>query len=154
LNDPLNPRLVLSSLVHEPGAMDWFSRIRVHGSYFYLFDASNDILPDTMRVYYIGPNHVPDPGSSFTPDRFCLYPVFPNPFNSSTKITYTLPTQSPVTLQIYNTRGQLVDVLLNQIMPTGQHSMVWDGSRLENGVYYINMNTNDHSLIRKGVLIK
>lgn len=66
---------------------------------------------------------------------------YPNPFNSSTTITYSLPTRSNITLQIYNTRGQLVDVLLDRMMPAGRHSVVWDVEDMGTGMYLLKLKT-------------
>ncbi len=78
-----------------------------------------------------------------------LSPAFPNPFNSKTTITYTLPTQTPVILQIYNTRGQLVDVLVDRVMAAGQHNVLLNGADLSNGVYFVNLGNNTHQFTQK-----
>jgi len=85
-----------------------------------------------------------------------LYPPSPIPFNSSTKITYYLSTPSDVTLQIYNTHGQIVDVMLDRVMSAGRHSVVWDGSDLCAGVYLIRMKDEGGRMkeIQKVVLVK
>ena len=90
------------------------------------------------------------------PSSFILHPAYPNPFNSSTTITYSLPTQSPVTLQIYNTRGQLVDVLLDRVMPAGRHSVVWEADGMSTGVYLVRMKDEGGRMkkIQKIVLVK
>ncbi len=82
--------------------------------------------------------------------------IYPNPFNSKTAITYTLPAQSLVTLSIYNTRGQLVDVLVDRLMPAGRHSLVWDGSRFGAGVYFIGLYDGPGNLneMRKILMLK
>ena len=74
--------------------------------------------------------------------------------NSSTSITYTLPTQSPVTLRIYNIRGQLIDVLLDRVMPAGRHSVVWDGSNLSSSLYLVRMKANNKKYVQKLILIE
>ena len=88
------------------------------------------------------------------PDNYILISAYPNPFNSSTTITYALPTQSPITLKVYNTRGQLVDVLLDRVMPAGRHSVVWVGSGFSTGVYIVKMSSLDFQFSRKILLVK
>ena len=95
-------------------------------------------------------------GNKEIPYEYSLSQVYPNPFNSMTTITYTLPTRSNISLNIYNTRGQLVDVLLDRVMLAGRHSVVWDGSDLSSGVYLVRMRDEDGRMgsVQKVVLVK
>ncbi|MYF91912.1 MAG: T9SS type A sorting domain-containing protein [Gemmatimonadetes bacterium] len=61
------------------------------------------------------------------PTHFALAPAFPNPFNGSTQITYTLAAESPVELRVYNALGQAVRTLLRQQREAGTHQIYWDG---------------------------
>ena len=61
------------------------------------------------------------------PTHFALAPAFPNPFNGSTQITYTLAAESPVELRVYNALGQAVRTLLRQQREAGTHQIHWDG---------------------------
>lgn len=108
----------------------------------------------TIIIYQIPPElHIHEP--ELTPVEFS-FSVFPNPFNSCTTMEYTLPSQSNVTLQVYNTRGQLVDLLLDRVMPAGRSSLVWDASSISAGVYLVRMSVQDNSFteLRKVVLVK
>jgi len=88
------------------------------------------------------------------PLEFAITDVCPNPFNSTTKITYSIPEQSRVTFQIYNTRGQLVDVLIDRVMSAGSHSVVWDGSNLSAGLYLARMEASGRCFAKKVILIR
>ena len=84
---------------------------------------------------------------------------YPNPFNPSTTISYSLPTETSVRLMIYNTRGQLVKTLVNADQKAGSHSSIWDGtdssgSAVSSGVYYYRLITNDRSIYRKMLMVK
>jgi hypothetical protein len=70
---------------------------------------------------------------------FRLSNIYPNPFNSTTTIEYTLPYASDVSLSLYNIHGQLVDVLLDGVMPVGSHIVVWDGHNVGAGVYFLKL---------------
>jgi len=87
---------------------------------------------------------------------FKIFTAYPNPFNSTTTITYALPARSNINLNIYNIRGQLVDVLLDRIMPAGRHSVVWDGSDLSAGLYFLRMEDEKGRIggVQKVVLVK
>jgi hypothetical protein len=99
------------------------------------------------------PAIVPDAQEGILPDQMEIS-VFPNPFNSTTSINYSINNQSEICLQIYNTRGQLVDVLLNQVMPVGQHSVKWNAGSANSGVYLVRLNTENEVYLRKTLLVK
>ena len=61
------------------------------------------------------------------PTHFALAPAFPNPFNGSTQITYTLAAGTSVDLRVYNALGQAVRTLLRQHREAGTHQIHWDG---------------------------
>ncbi len=65
-------------------------------------------------------------------DAFDLRQNYPNPFNPSTAIEYILPEAAPVSLRIYDTRGNLVRELVNRNQPAGQYRIFWNGEN-QNG---------------------
>ena len=78
------------------------------------------------------------------PTHFALAPAFPNPFNGSTQITYTLAAGTPVELRVYNALGQVVRTLLRQQREAGAHQIHWDGKddqgqALASGTYLLIM---------------
>ncbi len=88
------------------------------------------------------------------PSSYEIVDIYPNPFNSSTTITYTLPTQSPATFQIYNTRGQLVDVLADRVTPAGRHQRVWKADGQPSGVYLVKLLAADLQFSQKIILMR
>ncbi|MDP2172561.1 MAG: M14 family zinc carboxypeptidase [Candidatus Cloacimonadaceae bacterium] len=88
-----------------------------------------------------------------------LYPNFPNPFNPETTIKYSLAAQTPVSLEIFNIRGQKVRSLVNSTMRAGNHSIVWNGrddlgSSVSSGVYLYRMRAGDYDKTIKMMLMK
>ena len=84
---------------------------------------------------------------------------YPNPFNPTTTISYSLPTDSNVNISIYNMKGQLVKQLLNESRTAGTHSVFWDGknnsgSYTGSGVYLYQVATDIKSISRKMILLK
>lgn len=84
---------------------------------------------------------------------------YPNPFNPTTKISYSLKEGSQVNIQIFNIKGQLVKQLVNGIMPAGSHSVVWNGNdenqnKVSSGVYFYRMQSKEYSGTRKMLLMK
>lgn len=83
---------------------------------------------------------------------------YPNPFNSSTTISYELPENGTVTLEVYNVKGQLVSTLVRQTQTKGIHSIVWNGkddkgSACAGGIYFYRIVWNSHSLTNKILLM-
>ncbi|AFH49422.1 Fibronectin type III domain protein [Ignavibacterium album JCM 16511] len=70
-----------------------------------------------------------------SPKEFNLAQNYPNPFNPSTEISFSLTTDSKVTLKIFNILGQEVATLINGNYPAGNHKIKFDGSSLNSGVY-------------------
>ena len=110
------------------------------------------VSEEVVLNYPPQPEGVSEP--SETPASFTLLQNYPNPFNSTTTITYTLPAQSNVALQVYNIRGQLVDVLLDRVMPAGRHCLVWDAKQKTSGIYIVRLRSDGISNIKKLVLTK
>jgi len=65
--------------------------------------------------------------------------VFPNPFNSSTSISYNLPDPGKVVLSVYNLQGVLVSSLVNSDQPAGDHIVEFSGIGLPSGLYYVRL---------------
>ncbi len=72
--------------------------------------------------------------------EFKLLQNYPNPFNPSTTISYALPYDSKVRVEIFNMLGQRVDVITNQLESAGLHSTLWDAGHLASGIYIITIN--------------
>ena len=93
------------------------------------------------------------------PLTFELFQNYPNPFNSSTVIEYQLPVKTKLKLEIFNILGQKVKTIVNQMMPAGIYQTEWNG-RNENdisvatGLYFYRLNTDNHSKIKKMLLLK
>lgn len=84
---------------------------------------------------------------------------YPNPFNPTTSITFTLPREQHARLEIYNTRGQLVRVLADAVLPSGPQTLVWDGTDdkgngVSSGVFLYKLESGNKTLIRRMMLIK
>jgi len=85
---------------------------------------------------------------------FTLQPCHPNPFNSSTAITFTINQSSEIKLAIYNQLGQEVETLDTGHWTLGKQAVVWDASRFSSGVYYISLESNQQKQTRKVILLK
>ncbi|MFH1865096.1 MAG: S8 family serine peptidase, partial [Candidatus Eisenbacteria bacterium] len=83
----------------------------------------------------------------------------PNPFMDDTGISYTLPTDSDVLLQVFNVAGKLVRTLVDGRLPAGRWSVAWDGvdeseRPVSNGVYFYRLTTAGKTVAKRMVLVK
>jgi hypothetical protein len=92
--------------------------------------------------------------TSVIPDEFSLEQNYPNPFNPTTKITYNIPKESRVKLEVFNILGQRVATLVNDLQIAGLHSVDFDASEFTSGVYVYRLITQDYSISKKMVLMK
>ena len=92
--------------------------------------------------------------SYITPNTFKLHDVYPNPFNPSTQVSFTLPQDDYVSLHVFNVKGEHVDTIHEGYQIEGTHSYTWNASSLSSGLYYIKM-ISGHSLLSvKAMLLK
>jgi len=76
------------------------------------------------------------------PSVFVLSQNYPNPFNPSTMIKFSLPVDSHVSIELFNTLGEKVDELTNRDYSIGSHEINFDAAKLSNGVYYYSLKAN------------
>ncbi|MFC2088139.1 SBBP repeat-containing protein [Calditrichota bacterium] len=80
------------------------------------------------------------------PAKYKLEQNYPNPFNPVTNICYDLPKASKVKLEIYNSLGQRVAVLVNEYKPAGLHTIPFDGTNLASGIYYYRITIHSNEI--------
>ena len=167
LVNPHNPDNIFASVQNEGffisnnGGADWesFSEgLPIHyGSAFTVFDPT-----DTCRIYLSTRIHSvwtitrTPTGMDTTPS---LPPSFsatayPNPFNASTVINFILPEPSDVGLEIFNALGQKSAVLINEYLPAGSHSILWQPDDLSSGIYFYKISAGSKDISKKLMLIK
>ncbi len=88
------------------------------------------------------------------PVDFELYQNYPNPFNPTTAIEYFQPADAEIFLHVVNILGQDVKVLKRGFSSAGSHKIIFDGSSLTSGVYFIVLNVDNRLLVRKIMLLK
>ena len=88
------------------------------------------------------------------PDKYELDFAFPNPFNPSTSITYYLPKQSHVQIEVFNTLGQKVKTLVRKMQSAGKYSVIFDARNLASGVYIYRLKAGSFIETKKMVLMK
>lgn len=96
-----------------------------------------------MKIDFKGEPIVESVEAPFTkrPPSCFLYQNHPNPFNHQTKINFSLLRPEKITLNIYNGLGRHIRTLVNGTIPTGTHTLVWNGREqngtpMETGIYF------------------
>jgi hypothetical protein len=92
--------------------------------------------------------------NGLTPDTYTLSQNFPNPFNPTTTINFTLPKDGLVKLVVYDITGKEVKVLANEIRTAGYHSISFDASNLPSGVYLYKLSAGNFVETKKMILTK
>jgi len=112
-------------------------------------------IADMGYYFYDQTVSVENPFLDLSPTTFDLLPCFPNPFNESLTIPFTLDQALPVKLKIYNQLGQLVSDFEFRISNLGENQVVWDASGQGSGVYYVRLMVDGRwQAVEKVVLLK
>ncbi len=88
------------------------------------------------------------------PLKFELSDNYPNPFNPSTQISFSLLMQEKVTLKVFNIIGQEVALIINREMPAGSHTVQFNAGNLSSGVYIYQLNAGPFNSNKKMMLLK
>lgn len=87
-------------------------------------------------------------------NNYFLTKNYPNPFNSRTKIEFSLPKTDFVTLKIYNSLGKEISSLTNQKLSPGQYKYEWDAIGFASGIYYYKIKAGKYEDSKKLLLLK
>jgi hypothetical protein len=91
------------------------------------------------------------------PEKIISYNLnqnFPNPFNPSTQISFTLPKSEFVNVSVYNLIGEKIYELVNENLPSGSYTFKFDGNNLQSGIYFARLNAGSYKKTIKMTLLK
>jgi len=88
------------------------------------------------------------------PRTWALAQNFPNPFNPTTEIRYSVPLAGPVRLAVYNVLGQEVATLVDEVQAAGTYAVRFDATRLASGLYLYRISTGSFTDVKKMMLLK
>jgi uncharacterized repeat protein (TIGR02543 family) len=88
------------------------------------------------------------------PTEFALQQNYPNPFNPTTTIRYAIPTDSHVTLLVFNALGQEISELVNNEKSAGFYDVTFDAAGLASGVYFYRIQAGNFVQTRKLMVVK
>jgi hypothetical protein len=79
---------------------------------------------------------------------------YPNPFNNSTTIEFSLPETDFVTLKVYNIIGQEIATIVSTNLARGNYKYTWNASEYVSGIYYYKIESGEYQQVNKMILLK
>jgi hypothetical protein len=145
VSDPAAPTLI--GCLPSKGVPE---ELQVRGDYLYLTDG---LALSTYRIEDV--NSLQEN----LPSTYALSQNVPNPFNGSTRIEFSLARAGDVTLDVFDVLGRKVCVLTRAELPSGAHTVIWDGRNEEgramsSGVYFYRLSLPDHAEAKAMLLLK
>ena len=110
---------------------------------------SNSIVIEESYTYPLTITEI-----SETPVSFQLFENYPNPFKGTTEIEFHISAPSQITLDVYNILGEKVTCLLNEAKNTGKHKVLFDASELLGGIYFIKLQIDGKSHVKKCIIMQ
>jgi photosystem II stability/assembly factor-like uncharacterized protein len=115
------------------------------------------VVGDSGAIFYTangGITSVQNTGPNRVPTRPILFPNYPNPFNPTTNIQFSVDHLNLVTVKIYNSMGQEVQSLLSSRREPGNYAITWDATGFASGVYYCRLTVGNFNAVQKMILTK
>ena len=85
---------------------------------------------------------------------FEINQAYPNPFNPSTSIDFTLSNNEQLSINVFDMNGRLVQMLSDGVMDAGHHTITWNAENQTSGVYFVKFESENYTSTQKVVLIK
>jgi hypothetical protein len=124
-----------------------------------LSSLNNDNAWQTTNVWshtYIGryDGNILSADEDIVATRFELKANYPNPFNPTTTIEYSIGMAGQTRLMVYDIMGREIAMLVNEYRPMGTHKIVWNASSMPSGIYFYRLETSSFTRTQKMVLMK
>ncbi len=128
--------------------------LRTNNKYF--FNATSNSKIKNLKLLVGDENFIKKEFASMDlfPNEFKLHQNFPNPFNPSTTILFSIPREEKVLLKIYSVLGKEVATILNDVKSAGTHSITFDARSLASGVYFYSIEAGTFTSTKKFILLK
>ena len=88
------------------------------------------------------------------PSDFRLNSIYPNPFNPTTTIDFSVPYSTHLSLKVIDLQGRVVETIVNQEYNTGNYSVEYNASLLSSGIYFIQLKSSSFVEYSKIILLK
>jgi len=163
-SDPDNDALIFSLLndgkpegsdITIQGLFNWAPQTNQTGKQYKVKVVLSDgFLSVTDTTTLTASNSITSIEELTKPKNYFLFQNFPNPFNPTSKIQFSIPKEEFVRLSVFNSIGQEVKVLVNQNLPTATYSVDFNGSGLTNGIYFYKLQAGGFTQTKKMILLK
>jgi hypothetical protein len=102
----------------------------------------------------LGTTSVNEETGNLLPGGFYLEQNFPNPFNPETTIIYSVPYETEIKLKVYNSIGEEIITLVDELKNAGTYKIFFRSSDLSSGIYFLELSSENYISTRKMILIK
>lgn len=148
---------------NSPLTISWNIKDKT-GKSFMLADYNNGKTLKTKELVGTGSALLTKAGSSklnikvtnggSLPKQFSLGENYPNPFNPATRLQVSMPKAARLQVVVYNLIGQKVATLVDEMREAGYYTIDWNAASVASGIYFIRMNADAYSAVRKVMLMK
>jgi hypothetical protein len=144
------------SFTEETPDIRWANANSKFNTKLFVYNGNSNIDITNESNHFIGEDNgiVSYKEFSGTPAAFELSQNFPNPFNPSTTITFSIPQASLVTLKVFDISGKEVITLVNERRDAGNYDVSFNGAGLSSGMYFYRINSGSFTKVMKMVLVK
>ncbi|TFB10833.1 choice-of-anchor B family protein [Candidatus Marinimicrobia bacterium MT.SAG.2] len=155
ISDPSNPTKIAHYDTYPPGEAAEFN-----GNWgVYQYTQNGMVFASDLegRLTILNFNRIPigiDVDNTIPLRRLSLLGNYPNPFNPSTNINFYLSESADINLNVYNIRGELIEIVASGFHSAGEHTYVWSGERVASGVYIYTLKTSEGLESGKMLLVK
>jgi hypothetical protein len=124
------------------------------------FTASGLIAKDTVLAFFrrtlesSGPTFVYAEASPSAPGEFRLFDNYPNPFNPTTEIQFTIVNRLLTIIKVFDVLGREVATLVNEVKEPGSYTVEFNASSLASGVYFYRLSAGQYAECRKMIVMK
>ena len=98
--------------------------------------------------------HIIDLDEISIPVNFELFSAYPNPFNPTTSIEYSVPYKTDVSIIVYDLFGREISTIVNQVKNAGNYKAIWNATNVSSGMYFVKMSASNFESSQKLILIK
>jgi hypothetical protein len=118
------------------------------------YNSDDEILYNKVYLYSMNKTINIFPEQNNIIKNYRLFQNYPNPFNPTTTISFELPKESYVSLNVYNLLGERIETMINGYEKAGIHKLNFNAHNLSSGIYFYILKTNDITITRKMILMK
>ena len=152
---------ILQRWEHPDSSYSWITYFTVNIEFHLVIEKTSKATAQSSLLYYSTrmPTGISGPEFEAVTDDFSLTQNYPNPFNPGTTITYTSSNSGRMRLSVYSIQGELIRTLADGKVPSGTHSISWDGKdelgrNVPSGSYFYLLQVDGKTLSQKMIKVK